>query len=329
MRVVVTGANGFVGAALIHALAAAGHEIVGFVRPQSDCERLADVQLEYRKGDIRQTQTLDGVFEGADWVIHSAGKLGEAGVAESVYEAVHVAGTRNVLTAVQAQAPTARVLHIGTPGVIGPLPKGTTTFPDETAAAAPSNMYERTKWSGEQMALSFAARGLDVRIVRPEFVYGPTDVHVAGLFRAIQRGIFFFIGDGENTCHPSYIDDVVDGMLLALEKGVSAETYHITGPHPVTWRHFTGLIAAELGVKPPRIRVPRALAMAGAFVGEKVLPLIGKKPPLSRTGVAFFSENRGTNWVKAGRDLGYEPRYNLKDGIARTVAWYKTHGLLD
>ena len=120
MKIAITGANGFIGAALAHHFAARGDEIVGFVRPDSELWRLNDVPIELHHGDIRKPETLVGVFAGADWVIHTAGKLGEAGVPEEVYYDVHVNGTRNVMQAVSAESPHARVLHISTPGVLLP-----------------------------------------------------------------------------------------------------------------------------------------------------------------------------------------------------------------
>ncbi|MCO5196296.1 MAG: NAD-dependent epimerase/dehydratase family protein [Anaerolineae bacterium] len=328
-RIVITGANGFIGAALAHHFAAGGAEVVGFVRPDSELWRLDDVSLMLHTGDIRKPATLAGVFTGADWVIHTAGKLGEAGVPEEAYYDVHVNGTRNVLQAVSAESPSARVLHISSPGVLGPLLGiSPTRFPDEATPIAPSNPYERTKAVGEWVAQQFAASGLDVVIVRPEFVYGPGDVHVLGLFKMIERGLFFYIGDGDNWCHPSYIDDVVRGMALALERGRSGEIYHITGERPQRWRAFAEAIASALDVKPPRIHVPRALVLAGAVAGEGLGKFIGRKPPLSRTGVDFFSENRGTSCVKARVELGYTPEIDIITGIRRAVAWYRERGLL-
>ena len=329
MRIAITGANGFIGAALAHHFAARGDEIVGFVRPDSELWRLNDVPIELHHGDIRKPETLVGVFAGADWVIHTAGKLGEAGVPEAVYYDVHVNGTRNVLQAVSAESPGARVLHISTPGVLGPLPGGSpTTFPVEATPIAPSNPYERTKAVGEWMALQFAHDGLEVVVVRPEFVYGPGDVHVLGLFKMIERGLFFYVGDGDNWCHPSYIDDVVDGMALALEQGRSGEIYHITGEQPVRWRVFAEAIAAALDAKAPRLHVPRSLVLAGALAGEGVGRLFGPKPPLSRTGVDFFSENRGTSCVKAREEFGFDPQIDIKTGTRLTVAWYRQHAML-
>jgi nucleoside-diphosphate-sugar epimerase len=273
---------------------------------------------------VTDRDSLRGKFEGADWLIHAAGMLGEAGVPESAYLRLHEQGTNNVL----AEAETAgakRILYVSSPGVLGPI----TGLPaDETAPLAPSNPYERSKAAAEQLVQVHARAGLPVIIVRPEFMYGPWDVHVLGLFRAVRDGKFFYVDGGRHVCHPTFIDDGVAGMLLALEKGAVGDIYHVTGPEPVTFRELGETIAAELGVAPPKLSLPKAAAMLGAAGLEWMGKVTGKRPPLSRTGVAFFSEDRCFSWRKAEAELGYAPQFDLKAGVAKTVAWYRENELL-
>ena len=199
---------------------------------------------------------------------------------------------------------------------------------DESSPLAPSNAYERSKALAETYAAELARGGLPLVIARPEFIYGPGDVHVLGLFRAIQRGVFFYIGNGENTCHPTYVDDMVDGLLACLRRGALGGVYHIAGPRPLPFRELAETIAAALGVPPPRWRVPRPLAWLGAAGLEAAGKLAGRDVPLSRTGVAFFSENRRSTYARAERELGFTPQVKLPEGVGRTVRWYREQGLL-
>ena len=154
-------------------------------------------------------------------------------------------------------AESSRLLHLSSAGVLGPLPRhDQLAHVDEAAPLAPSNAYERSKALGEHFAREFALAGLPLVVARPEFVYGPGDIHVLGLFRTVQRGLFFYVGNGGNTCHPTYIDDLVEGLLLCLRLGAAGETYQITGPRPVTFRELAETIAAEVGARPPWLRVP-------------------------------------------------------------------------
>jgi nucleoside-diphosphate-sugar epimerase len=322
-RVCITGATGFLGGAVARALVKQGADVHVLARHSSDRGPLADVPVTWHCGDIRLPQTLGPFFEGASEVIHAAGHLGRVGLPESEYQLTNVEGTRNVLMAAQAVSARVRVLHLSTAGVLGPT---ASRLPAEDAPLAPSNAYERSKAAAEQIALEFAARGLAVIIARPAFVYGPGDRHVLGLFRAIKGGHFFFINGGRCVCHPTFIDDAVTGMLLSLSHGRPGEAYHITGTTPATFRQLAETIAAAMGVEVPRLSIPRWLASTGAVSLEVLSKITGRLPALSRTGVAFFSENRAFSSAKAHRELGYTPQYQLTKGIERTVAWYRQHG---
>jgi nucleoside-diphosphate-sugar epimerase len=343
--VVVTGASGFLGGALARRLAAEGHEVHAVARrPPSVVSgqwsvvsgRLSAVGgLTWRSADITQPATLAGLFDGADWVIHAAGMLGQFGVDEDTYRQVNAEGARRVLAEFERAGAAgrlgseARLLHVGSAGVLGPIRGPAEGFAfDETMPLTPSNAYERSKALAESYAREFALARLPVIIARPEFVYGPGDRHVLGLFSAIQRGVFFYFGDGQNHCHPTYVDDAVDGLLACLRRGHPGQVYQIAGPRAVSFRELAETIAAELGVSSPRLRLPKPLAALGAAGLEVIGNVTGRSIPLSRTGVAFFSEDRRFSIAKAERELGYAPQVDLPEGIRRTVEWYRGEGWL-
>jgi len=325
MKVVVTGATGFVGGALVRALVAEGAQVVVLSRPQSHRQSLTDLPLTWRDGDVTDPASLHGAFAGADWLIHAAGMLGQAGVPEEAYHHLHAQGTENVLAEAAATPSLARILYISSPGVLGPIAGPPA---DETAPLAPSNAYERSKAAAEQIVHRLASNGLPVIIGRPEFIYGPGDEHVLGLFRSIQKGLFFYVGRGRNTCHPTFIDDAVTGLLLCLKQGQPGNIYHIAGPRPVTFQELGTTIAEAVGVRPPWLRLPKPVAWSGAAALEWVGKVAGIKPPLTRTGVAFFSEDRRFSWQKAHQELGYTPKFDLCEGVRQTVAWYREKGWL-
>ena len=325
MKFLVTGATGFVGSSIVKTLVNNEAEVYALARPSSSQERLMDMPVTWMVADVTQPRTLHGLFEGIDYVIHAAGMLGQAGMAEEDYMRLHVDGTKHVLNEMSKNNPQPKMLYISSPGVLGPI-NGSPA--DEETLLAPSNAYERSKAVAERMVGVYAAAGIPVVIARPEFIYGPGDTHVLGLFKAIQKGRFFFVGDGLNVCHPTFIDDAVDGLLRCLEQGMPGEIYHITGPQPVTFHKLATTIADALNVPPPRVKIPRSLAMAGAAGFEILGKVTQKSPPISRTGVAFFSENRRFSWAKAERDLCYQPQYDLRAGIEATVDWYRREGYL-
>jgi nucleoside-diphosphate-sugar epimerase len=277
------------------------------------------------RGDVLLPETLDAVMEGVKAVYHLAGMLGGMPVAKREYWDLHVEGTRNVLTAAD-RAGVGRFVHVSSPGVLGPIadpPAG------EDRPHAPSNVYERTKSEGEKLALTYAAQvGLSLVVARPEFVYGPGDTHVLGLYRTIQRGLFFYIGSGENLVHPTYVDDAIQGIILCGQHGAAGGVYHIAGERPVSLQELATTIARELGVGPPRVHVPKALAIAGASALGPVARVLGAQLPLSREGVRFFSETRAFSTARAEAELGYRAQVSLEEGVHHTVAWYRAHALL-
>jgi nucleoside-diphosphate-sugar epimerase len=325
MRVLVTGATGFIGGALARALAAEGAEIHALIRPGANPGALDGLAVSWHEGDVTLPASLGAAMTGAEWIIHAAGRLGQAGVPEHVYQRVHVEGTRNVLEAALALPDQPRVLYVSTLGVLGPV-SGTPA--PEHAPYGPTNPYERSKAAAERVAIDFAARGLRVVICRPGFVYGPRDRHVLGLFRAINRGRFFLIDGGRHLCMPTYIDDAVDGMLLSMRSAPSGAIYNLTGPRAVSFREFGETIAAALGVRRPWMNLPRWCALLAATGLELLGRMGGWAPPLSRTGVAFFSEDALFSSKKATDELGYTPKYDLAEGVARTIAWYRQRGWL-
>ena len=320
MRVFITGATGFLGGALARALVREGAEVHALVRPTADRTAQDGVGVTWHEGDVTVPTKLSGLMAGAAWIIHAAGRLGQAGLPEEMYHRLHEGGTRDVMVAALATGSQPRVLQVSSPGVLGPNTGGPAP---EDAPYAPGNPYERRKAAGELVALEFASRGLPVIICRPGFVYGPGDRHVLRLFQGIGRGRFFYIDGGRHLCHPTFVADAVAGMLLCLRCGRSGSIYHIAGPRPVTFRELGETIATALGVRPPWMSLPRWSAMLGAIGLETMGRVTGWRPPLSRTGVAFFSEDRLYSWQKAHEELGYTPEYDLATGVARAIAWYR------
>ena len=322
MKIFLTGATGFVGGALSRALLARGDKVTALVRqppPES-----GSWEIRWVRGDLTADGSWLTALAGHDAVIHAAGRLGAFGISEKAYVQLHVEGTRRLLEAA-GSAGVRRLLYVSSPGVLGPTRGSALT---EEAPYRPTNRYERSKALAEKLVRKFAEHGLPVVIVRPEFLYGPGDLHVLGLFRAIQRGRFFLINGGRSSCHPTYIDDGVRGMLLALEKGGEGEIYQIAGESPVAMRDFSAEIAAALGREPSWMSLPRPIMVAGAAVLEQIGRVAGWTPPLTRSAVDFFSTSYRFSWQKARQELGYEPAITLEEGIRRTVAWYRQNGYL-
>jgi nucleoside-diphosphate-sugar epimerase len=219
-----------------------------------------------------------------------------------------------------------RVLHVSSPGLLGPI---TGEDADEDAPLRPTNVYERAKAGAERAVREFEAiHGPRVVVVRPEFVYGPGDHHVLRLFRAIQRRRFFYIGPGNALCHPTYVDDAVDGILAALEEAPVGRVYHFAGPRPVAIRQLVETIASAVGVAPPFLHVPEVLVRGAIRAMRPVARWTRRELPIDESGVDFFTFDRHFSWQRAKSELGYCPRVELQTGVPWAVTWYREHGLL-
>jgi nucleoside-diphosphate-sugar epimerase len=297
-------------------------------RPSSDLSRLDGLAVEIARGDVLDPESLTPALEGARVVYHLAGKLGEYGVPGEDYHRLHVEGTCNVLRACAGRE-IERCVYGSSPGMLGALAPGDPPH-KEDRPHRPTGAYESSKSAAEKAALPLAKQlGVPLVIARPEFVYGPGDTHVLGLFRAIQNGTFFYIGPGDCLCHPTYIDDAVAGLLAcASPRARPLQVYHLAGPQPATILEWGTAIAAALDVRPPRLHLPTPLVRAGAWGAELAGRLLGIRPPLTREGVRFFTESRAFSVEKAERELGWTPQVGIEEGTRRAVVWYRQEGLL-
>ena len=325
-RILLTGATGFLGAAVVQKLVERGYEVVALVRDLVTARDKLPAEVFLLEGDITSIGKLSAFPSNVDTVIHAAGMLGTFLATESLYRLVNTTGTENMLKESE-KAGIKRFLFISSAGVLGP----TKEIPaDETWPLAPSNGYERSKTEAEQIVRKFHNAGrIEAVIVRPEFVYGPGDFHVLGLFRAIRDRKFFLIGSGESLLHPTYIDDFVQGVLVTLERSsFDGSTFILAGPQPVSVRELNEVVARSIGITPREIRIPLPLAFAGAAGFELIGRIIRRDVPLNFSRVRFFTENRAFQTDRAASALGYLPLVSLKEGVSRTVVWYRERNLL-
>lgn len=316
MRVVVTGAAGFLGAHLCRRLAADGEKVVALdIRPRPPA---LDVEgISFVQADLRTPDAWRALLEGAGTVFHLASLHLQVRAAESEYRAVNVDAAAD-LAEVSHVAGVRRLVHTSTVGIYGHVRNPPA---DEDAPRDPTNPYERTKLEGEAALQRVADRtGLDLRILRPAWIYGPGCPRTAKLLRSIRRGRFFYIGRGDNLRHPVYVGDVVDAVVAAshAEGGVRRD-HIVAGPAPLPLRDMVNACAVAVGVAPPRLRIPRHAALVLGGIAELGGRLIGKDPPFSRRTLAFFENDNAFDGSAARRDLGFVPRVAFADGLRLTL----------
>lgn len=287
---------------------------------------VADPAVTWVEGDLSNREALARLVEGAEAVVHVAAVYRTAGHPDSYYRDVNVGGTERLLEAA-ARAGVRRFVHTSTVGVHGSVRHPPA---DESAPFEPGDVYQETKAEAETLALRFhRERGLPVVVLRPGAIYGPGETRLRKLFRAIARRRYAVVGSGRPHYHLVYIEDLLDGYELALECPQAAgEAFIIAGPRYVSQTELAALVARHTGGRVLPFRIPAApLQLAGDLCEALCVPF-GIDPPLHRRRVDFWTKSRAFSIAKARQVLGYAPRVDLDEGVARTAAWYREAGWL-
>ncbi len=324
-KILVTGATGFTGSNICRRLIGQGEEVVAFVRPSLRVEPLQAMGVECRFVDIKDRAAVEQHFGGIDRVYHIAAAYRAEHVDTREFFLVNVEATRNLLDAAK-KAGVRRFVHSSTVGVQGEIHDPPA---DENYRFEPGDHYQESKKEGELLALRYHAEGLPVSVVRPVGIYGPGDTRFLKLFRPISKKMFVMIGSGESLYHMTYIDDLVDGFMLAGTRPEAVgEVFTIGGESYTTLRELVNIIADVLKKPRPFMRIPYLPVYAASVLCDKLCRPLGISPPLYPRRVEFFSKSRAFSIEKAKRLLGYAPKVGLYEGLGRTGAWYRQRGLI-
>jgi dihydroflavonol-4-reductase len=327
LRVLVTGATGFTGGYLTRTLVKEGHDVRILARSSSNTDPFKEFPLDnIFIGDISDVDTVEKAVNGVDIIYHLAANYRKAGVDDAVYRKSNVEGTKNVLQAA-LKKDVQRVVHCSTIGVHGHIAN---VPANEQAPFNPGDVYQETKLEAERFVWDFYKQtGLPVTVIRPTSIYGAGDLRMLKLFHMIQNGTFIMLGNGRTFNHPVYVEDLIEGFkLCGTHKKAIGEVFVIGGNQYITLSQFVTLIADELKVRKPRLRLPVFPFYALGYLCEKVCIPLGVEPSIYRRRVKFFVSDRAFDISKARSVLGYNPRVDLKTGIRLTAEWYIKHGYL-
>jgi len=331
MKIFITGGSGFIGTNLALHYAGETHQVTVLAKQATDTERenaedLRRAGVEVVCGDIRDRMLVERCCEGAEVVYHIAAAMREANISDRDFRDINVKATRQLLE-VSKQAGVRRFVHCSSIGAMG---WEMTKPANETSPCRPRDIYQVTKRVAEDVCLDFwRTEGLPISIVRPADVYGPRDRRLLKLFKGVQKGRFAMIGSGRNEHHMVFIEDLITGFVLASQvEAAVGQVFIVAGEEPVQLNCLVSLIARELGVGAPRLRVPLFPLQALAAVVEDACKPFKIQPPLYRRRMDFFRTDYAFDISKAKQVLGYQPRYDLQDGLGRTLHWYREAGLL-
>jgi nucleoside-diphosphate-sugar epimerase len=334
MKVLVTGAGGFVGGYLLKKLLAAEHKVRGLALDEADAARIrraGDVDVAF--GDITDIESLRAAAQGADTVIHAAARVNDWGRWPQ-FEAVTVRGTQNMLQAA-AEAGVGRFLLFSSTAVYPRMARGAPPL-DETSPYAerdnPWGFYGRSKILAEGEALRYHREGrLGVTIIRPVSIYGPGDhTFFPRIIRYLRRPTAAWVGSYDPFVPFLYVTDAAEGALLASTSEKAIGQIYTLGPDPEFHiREFIRAICRELHIRPPRFSAPYSVASALAGVSEGWSRLIRawEAPGMTRLSIFLMSEDQRFDVSKARRDLGWQSQVSMEEGVRLTAEWVRQEEL--
>jgi dihydroflavonol-4-reductase len=325
MKVLVTGATGFIGGNLARELWRRGDDVQALVRPGSNRLTIQDTGITPVEGDILDRQSIDRAMQGCEAVYHVAAvytfwSKNPAGVSQA-----NVQGTKNVLEAAR-QAGVSRTVYTSTVGTIG-IPQ--TGLGDEDTPLDPKSLhghYKNSKHLAEQQALAFAAGGMPVVVVNPTLPVGPWDVKPTPTGKIVldflRCKIPAYLKTGMNIVD---VADVVAGHILALEKGRPGERY-ILGNQNVSLKQIFDMLSQLTGLPAPRIRAPYWLVVGVGYADHFIEgTLLRREPAVPVEGVLASKHPAYVTCDKAINQLGL-PQSSVTDALKQSVDWFVEHG---
>jgi 2-alkyl-3-oxoalkanoate reductase len=318
--VVVTGASGFVGQAVVRALLGHGEAVVALGRDPAKLRQLAAWGAVAVPVALEQRAEVMAALAGARAVVHAAARSSPWG-SRAEFWAANVLGTHHVVAACQTHF-IPRLVHLSSPAVV--FAGVDQHHCDESMPYLQQHisLYGESKQASEQLALAYPG----TIVLRPKAIYGPGDTALLPRLVAAARARRLpQIGNGENCIDITYIDDVVAAILLAIDapRPTAAPLYTITGGEHVPLWPFIGEILQHLGLPKPRLRLSVPAALALATIGEFWGQLRNQEPLLTRYTALLLACQQTYSIAKAQTELGYTPTVNHQQGLARVLqAWH-------
>ncbi len=327
-KVIVTGANGFVGAWLVKGLLQQGHQVSILCRETSDLSDLQGLDFEKCIGDITEASSINTAFQGMDTVFHLAGLVSYKKSERPRMDLVNVLGTKNVVDSVKKNE-VSKLVHFSSVVAIGAGFSADEVLNENSKFnLSPLNLgYFETKKQAEEIVLqAFQKKEIDCVILNPSTIYGPADAKKgsrSNQIKVAQGKMPFYTSGGVSVVG---VENVIQGTLAAWKKGRSGERYILAGEN-LTIKRLFEMIAKEAGVLPPQVKLPTlVLHFLGAIT--EGLNQMGLKGPISSETAWTSTLFHWFDSSKAERELDFKPG-SAEKAIAASVAWMKENGLLN
>ncbi|SFU54530.1 NAD-dependent epimerase/dehydratase family protein [Butyrivibrio sp. M55] len=329
MKVLITGATGFVGGHLVPALIERGYQVKCLVRNEDKARCLkAQFDVETVIGDVTDADSLHGISENIDYVIHLAAMGHVSSVSKEAYNrftGINEGGTRNLINEFRYSKTLKKFVHFSSTAAMGPVGE---VILDEESAPNPVTPYQKSKWRSEQIILDacseFAFPGV---IVRPCMIYGVGGYGEFYKFcKFMKKGVFPKVGLGKNLTPLVHVDDVVNGAILAMENGRNGQAYILASDTSIEMDELHRLIMKNIGKWAPYIYVPVPITLGVVRIIEIVAKVFEKEPIVNCMNIKSTVYDRTFDIKKAKNELGYVVRISFDKGINETINWFKSQG---
>jgi dihydroflavonol-4-reductase len=325
MKVLVTGATGFLGGHLARLLVKRGETVRALVRPSNDGRVLDGLPVERVSGDLRDAESIERAVQGAEVIYHVAADYRLWARDPGEIYAANVGGARNLLVAAR-RAKVTKIVYTSTVATFA-VPRAD-SLPNESTAATLAQMighYKRSKWQAEQEVLQAAREGLPITVVNPTTPVGPGDAKPTPTGRIILdflRGRMpAYVDTGLNFVP---VEDVAAGHILAAELGKPGERY-ILGGENLSLKQALHMLAQVSSRPAPRVRLPHVVALAAGYMDAARASLLGVEPRIPLEGVRMSRHNMFVDDSKARRELGFASA-SVQAALQRAVQWYEANG---
>lgn len=323
MKVFLTGATGFIGERLSARLIEDGHVVHALIRSRAKAAKLLDPSVKIFEGDLHNSATIEKAMQGCDAAFHLAAYARVWSKDRELPYRVNVKGADNVFQSAQ-KAGVKRVVFTSTGGTLEPSDSVNPTDENTPRKTGYFNAYEATKAEAEELAKKYSSNGMAVITVNPTRVYGPGQVSASAAMTKIiskySRGKWHIIpGNGKKLGNYVFIDDVVNGHLLALEKGKPGERY-ILGGENATYDRFFETLKKLTGRKVWMVHIRYRLLRAVTWVQFAGMRLAGQPPLITPAWIKKYLHHWACSSKKAQQELGYQIT-PLDEGIKKTLEW--------
>jgi nucleoside-diphosphate-sugar epimerase len=336
MKILITGASGFIGSHLAERLAKEGHKVRVLIREKEaktsenrkdSLELIEKLGVEIVYGDLLNLESLKKAVQGVKIVFHLAAIARPMAIPRQVYFDINENGTKNLLDAC-INKKIKKIIIMSSVSAVGPARDENPV--DEKTECKPVDIYGWSKLSQEKIGEEYIKKyNLPVVFLRPPMVFGPRDFEMLKLFKAVNKR--FFPVKGNKKCMEFlYVENLVEACLLAMKKGKIGEKYHVSNGGHYSINEIIDSIAKAENKKLFPIKFPNFVFVTGGYIIEFIAKTFGFHPPFKHDTVKWMTEKFWySDMSKAEKELGYKPKISLDEGVKRTADYYKEKGLID